>query len=57
MSKTDAAEAALETLEAGERSLVLSFLSLSERKTDGAEVMDELAEAIALRAAFRETPN
>ncbi|MEL7106996.1 MAG: hypothetical protein AAGM21_13815 [Pseudomonadota bacterium] len=57
MSKTDAAEAALATLEAGERSLVLSFLSLSERKTDGTAVMEELAEAIALRAAFRETPN
>ncbi|MEO1239750.1 MAG: hypothetical protein AAFW64_08875 [Pseudomonadota bacterium] len=57
MSKTESKEPALDKLEAGERSLVLSFLSLSERKTQGADPMDELAEAIALRAAFRETPN
>ena len=51
------AEAALDTLEANDRSLILSFLSLSARNTGSDDVMEHLAEAIALRAAFRETPN
>lgn len=57
MPEEDTAKTALRALKSGERTLVLSFLSMSERKTQDATAMEELAEAIAIKAALRETPN
>lgn len=58
MPDTDRVTPHLSDLEAQERSIVLSFLSLSERPTsDDTNVMDELALSMALKSAHKKPAN
>ena len=58
MSKRQAAPTSLQDLESTERSIVLSFLALSERTTEADRTpMDELALSVAMKASFTSTPN
>lgn len=58
MPDRDDAKAELEDLKSGERSLLLSFLSLSERRGGPAESpLDALALSIALNSARKGSPN
>lgn len=58
MKERDKATVTLQDLETNERSIVMSFLALSERTTTGsASPCDELATSLALKSALKERAN
>ncbi|MDJ1006761.1 MAG: hypothetical protein QNJ13_02965 [Paracoccaceae bacterium] len=58
MTDSDPATSTLNSLKSGERSIVLSFLALSEQpKGDGQTPLDELSLSIALKSALKSPAN
>ncbi len=58
MPRSDESETELKRLKSAERSIVMSFLTLSERKIgEDSSAMDELSVSLAVRAALNKKAN